>query len=49
MQNNKNNKDTKRTYKIPETPILDILLAKAGKGFCKSSDFIEKVLKIKVV
>lgn len=50
MQNNKNNKDNKRTYKMPETSILDILLAKAGKGgYCKSGEFLEKVLKIKVV
>lgn len=48
--NNKNNNDQKYTYKMPETSILDILLAKAGKGgYCKSGEFIEKVLKVKVV
>ena len=50
MSKTNENKDIKRTYKMPETSILDILLAKAGKGgYCKSSEFIEKVLKIKVV
>jgi hypothetical protein len=49
MSKTNENKDNKRTYKMAETSILDHLLAKANKGFCKSSDFIEKVLKIKVV
>ena len=48
--NNKNNRKQKRTYKSPETTIQEHLLAKASKsGYCKSSEFIEKVLKVKVV
>ena len=50
MNNNKNNREQKSTYKMPETSILDILLAKAGKGgYCKSGEFLENVLKVKVV
>lgn len=44
------NKDNKCTYKMPETTILEHLLAKANNsGYCKSGEFIENVLKIKVV
>lgn len=50
MSKTNENKDNKRTYKMPETTILDHLLAKASKGgYCKSSEFIEKVLKVKAV
>lgn len=44
------NREQKRIYKMPETTILEHLLAKANKNrYCKSGEFIEKVLKIKVV
>ena len=50
MSKTNENKDNKRTYKMPETTILEHLLAKAGKGgYCKSGGFLEKVLKVKVV
>jgi len=50
MSKTNENKDTKRTYKMAETSILDHLLAKANKGgYCKSGKFIEDVLKVKVV
>jgi hypothetical protein len=48
--NNKKNKEHKNTYKLPETTILEHLLAKAAKnGYCKSGEFLDKVLGIKVV
>jgi hypothetical protein len=48
--NNKKNKEQRNTYKLPETSILEHLLAKANKaGYCKSGEFLENVLKIKVV
>jgi hypothetical protein len=50
MNNNKKNKEQRNTYKMPETTILEHLLAKANKGgHCKSGEFIEKMLKVKVV
>lgn len=49
MSKTNENKEHRNTYKMPDTTILQHLMAKAGKGYCKSGDFIENVLKIKVV
>ena len=51
MQNNNNkNNGQRNTYRMPETTILEHLLAKASKGgHCKSGEFLEKILKIKIV
>ena len=48
--NKTNKREQKNTYKLPETTIQEQLLAKAGKGgYCNSGEFIEKILKVKVV
>ena len=50
MNKTNETKGNKRTYKMPETTILEHLLAKASKDeHCKSGEFLEKVLKVKVV
>ena len=50
MNNNTNNKKkTRRTYKVPETTILEHLMAKAERGDKDARIFLDKVLDIRVV
>ena len=47
--NNKNNREQKRTYKMPETTIQEHLIAKAESGDYKAKDFLQKSLRIKEI